>query len=85
MGLHRKPCYARDLVWDTKADIHGSSTLSMSATEHATPVPSIPPNKLRHLTALRTIALRQDFFKSITPINVDHFSELLETHPITPL
>lgn len=84
MGLHRRPRYARDLVWDADDGEEHSRTPSASATERASPLPSVPKNELANLPALRTIALRPDLFKIITPIDVDKFSRLLETHPNRP-
>lgn len=84
MGLHRRLRYARDLVWDGDDGEECSRTPSVSATESALPLPSVPANKLLNLTALRTISLRPNLFQTVTPINVDHFSKLLEYHPNCP-
>ncbi|KZT27374.1 hypothetical protein NEOLEDRAFT_1047065, partial [Neolentinus lepideus HHB14362 ss-1] len=49
------------------------------------PVPDVPLQERSNLTALRTIAKHPELFKIVTPINVDRFEELLQTHPNRPL
>lgn len=81
MSLHRRPHYTRNLIWDGDDGYELGQTPSASATESAAPLPPVPANKISDIAALRTITLRPDLFKIVTPINIDHFSKLLKSHP----
>ncbi|TDL28544.1 hypothetical protein BD410DRAFT_712050 [Rickenella mellea] len=72
------PKWTRGFVWsETEPDTNPSA----EATLTAAPFASIPPNELKNLPALRTIAKNPRLFKIVTPFNVDRFEESLADHP----
>lgn len=73
-----KPRFARDLIWSVDEAPRVTSAFS---TLYEQPVPRPPENELNNVVALKTIAQHQHLFKIVTPINVDHFEQLLITHP----
>ncbi|KZV98361.1 hypothetical protein EXIGLDRAFT_669524 [Exidia glandulosa HHB12029] len=57
---------------------------AISATISAYPLPCPPASEFENLDALKTIQSRPDLFKIVTPINPDHFLQLLQGHPNQP-
>ena len=53
-------------------------------TLHAPSIPPPPFHELENTVAAKTISENPHLFKIVTPINVDHFKELLKTHPNHP-
>ncbi|KIN94154.1 hypothetical protein M404DRAFT_63218, partial [Pisolithus tinctorius Marx 270] len=45
------------------------------------PLPQPPPEEFENTVAVDTISSNPHLFQVITPINVDHFEELLHDHP----
>ena len=86
-GMH--PKYLRYNVWHAQ-DFRGMDNQEDSLqcladwTEHAKPLPSVPLSKLQNTVALDTINNHSNLFKIVTPINVDHFKALLNSHPNQP-
>src|SRR5882724_11798867 len=54
---------------------------SATLTEIADPIPDIPDNELHNTAALATLNSHPHLFKIVTPIRVDRFESLLESHP----
>ncbi|KIY49912.1 hypothetical protein FISHEDRAFT_72144 [Fistulina hepatica ATCC 64428] len=74
-----KPRYARDLVW---SDSSHTPRISLAETSFTAPaVPEPPEEEVMNLTALWTITDNPHLFKVDTPVNVDTFENLLESHP----
>jgi hypothetical protein len=73
-----RPRYARDLIW---ADNEPTRTTLAMATESMSPLPGPPENELSNQVALETIRQNPHLFKIVTPIDVDQFESLLDTHP----
>jgi hypothetical protein len=48
------------------------------------PLPHPPPEEFANPDAVSTIENNPLLFKIVTPINVDHFEQLLSTHPNQP-
>jgi hypothetical protein len=70
-------------VWTDPEEVHlFSPTAFCTLTDDPLPRPS--PQEFMNLEALDTIRNNPNLFKIITPINVNRFEELLETHPNTP-
>ena len=74
----KRPKWTRGFIWSKNEH---SRTPSATATETAPPYASIPKEELQNLVAIETINSRPDLFKIISPIDVDHFQELLRDHP----
>ena len=52
--------------------------------EQAEPLPAVLERELANSEAMKTIRENPNLFKIVTPINVDHFENLLESHPNHP-
>jgi hypothetical protein len=52
--------------------------------EHAKPLPNVPMEEFANTVTMRMIEEYPNLFKIVTPINIDHFEELLQTHPNRP-
>ena len=68
-------------IWD---DDDSFSKSSADWSETAKPLPAIPKSELANLTVTKTIKENPSLFDIVTPINVDHFEQLLESHPNQP-
>ncbi|KZV86343.1 DNA/RNA polymerase, partial [Exidia glandulosa HHB12029] len=53
-------------------------------TISAYPLPRPPASEFENLDAVETIRTRPDLFKIVTPINPEHFRQLLQSHPNQP-
>jgi hypothetical protein len=76
-----RPKYLRYNIWD------GASHFSRSSadwTETASPLPTIPASELANPIATKTITENPHLFDIVTPIFVDRFEKLLESHPNQP-
>ncbi|TFY54350.1 hypothetical protein EVG20_g9737 [Dentipellis fragilis] len=71
------------LIWHPEDDYH-SHTPAADWSLTAVPLPSPPQNELDNVAANETIAKYPHLFKIVSPINVDKFEELLQTHPNQP-
>ncbi|KAF8218826.1 hypothetical protein L208DRAFT_1346872 [Tricholoma matsutake] len=85
-GMHLK--YLWYNLWSSEEDANfGSSSpppCLADWTKHAEPLPAIPEKELTNAEAMKTIKENPDLFKIVTPIRVDHFEDLLRTHPNCP-
>jgi hypothetical protein len=78
-----RPRYACELYWDDDMhDRHISLTMWM---ETAALLPPPLADQLTNAIALHTLATAPHLFKIITPIDVDHLHNLLQSHPNRPL
>src|ERR1700678_1058479 len=53
-------------------------------TVHDQPLPRPPEEEYENLDAITTINRNPDLFKIVTPINVNRFEQLLNSHPKRP-
>lgn len=77
----QQPKYLRHNLWEE------SSTLSPTTaewSERALPLPHPPVSETSNPFAAKTVRDHPELFKVDTPINVDMFEALLETHPNPP-
>lgn len=72
------PRWAQGFLWSSSDH---SSTPSASATETAPPLPDVPAAAWNNKEAVRTISEHPDLLRIVSPINVDRFEQLLESHP----
>jgi len=72
------PKYLRYNIWNEGEHFSHSSA---DWTETATPLPLIPASELANPIATKTINENPHLFDIVTPIFVDHFEELLQSHP----
>jgi hypothetical protein len=83
-----RPKYLRYNLWSSEEDANFGNTAAPPCladwTETAKPLPSVPMKELANIHAMSTIRDHPHLFSIITPINVDRFEELLETHPNRP-
>ncbi|KZT19402.1 hypothetical protein NEOLEDRAFT_1077945 [Neolentinus lepideus HHB14362 ss-1] len=56
----------------------------MNDTFYRPPLPDVPEKELRNTAVTRTLTEYPHLFKIVTPINVDRFEELTQTHPNQP-
>jgi len=72
------PKYLRYNIWDS-----GEHFLCSSAdwSETASPLPTIPASELANPVVAKTINENPDLFDIVTPIFIDRFKELLNSHP----
>ena len=73
--------YLRYNIWDS--DEHFSCS-SADWTETASPLPTIPKSELANPIVTRTINENPHLFDIVTPIFVERFKDLLESHPNQP-
>ena len=78
LALELRPKYLRYNIWDSTNHFSHSST---DWTETASPLPSIPACKLANPVATKTIIENPHLFNIATPIFIDRFEKLLESHP----
>jgi hypothetical protein len=76
-----RPRYARDLMWDVD-EPERPSTAQVSTL--LPPVPSPPRQELDNQMAQATLNTHPDLFDIVTPVNVDAFTSLLDSHPNQP-
>jgi hypothetical protein len=74
----KRPCYMRGLLWDNVDDVL-SATAQYLLT--AAPVPHVPIEVSTNETLMNTIHSNPHLFKVDCKINIDHFSELIKSHP----
>ena len=60
-------------------------TPSVTYTESTQPVPSMPLNDFKYSDISDTILKNPILFAIVTPIIIDHFEQLLKSHPNCPL
>ena len=82
LALDLQPKYLRHNIWDGH-DYFSKSSADWSET--AKPLPAIPKSELANPTVTKTIKENPSLFDIVTPINVDRFEQLLESHPNQPL
>jgi hypothetical protein len=78
LALELHPKYLRYNIWE------GGSHFSHSSadwTETASPLPSVPASELANPIVTKTINENPHLFDIVTPIFIDKFEELLESHP----
>jgi len=75
------PKYLRYNIWDSSEHFSCSSA---DWTETASPLPTIPDSELANPVVTRTINKNPHLFDIITPIFVECFKELLQSHPNQP-
>lgn len=75
------PKYLWHNVWDGNDHFSKSSA---DWSETAKPLPSIPESKLANPTATKTISENPRLFEIVTPIYVNRFENLLQSHPNQP-
>lgn len=78
LALELRPKYLRYNIWDGGPHFSHSSA---DWTETAAPLPSIPTSELANPIVTRTINENPHLFDIVTPIFVERFEELLESHP----
>ena len=78
----KRPKWVRGYLW---SENEISYTPSVTATETAPPLPDVPNSELILPILNKTIRDHPELFKIITPVNIDTFEHLLETHPNHPL
>jgi len=71
------PKYLRNNIWE---DANQFSPSSADWTETALPLPPIPSSELANPVTTKTIKENPHLFDIVTPIFVDHFHKLLESH-----
>ena len=74
--------YLRYNIWE---DGNQFSPSSADWTETASPLPPIPSSELANPVATKTIRENPHLFDIVTPIFVDRFEKLLESHPNQPI
>lgn len=83
-----RPKYLRYNVWDHELQNDQNARplpfCLADWTEQAKPLPSVPAQEFFNISAMETISSNPDLFKIITPVNVEHFEQLLQTHPNCP-
>ena len=67
------------------SDNGSQSTTTALITEKIPPVPRPPKNELLNIKKLNIIQNYPHLFYIMTPIHVNHFCKLLESHPNRPL
>ena len=72
-----QPKYLRYNFWSLDSNTRSTAEW----TEFAYPLPSIPHNELHNPIVTETIAHNPSLFKIVTPINVNQFEFLLQSHP----
>ena len=79
----KRPRYMERSVW---TDVDSSPLVSPTAacTLSDEPLPRPSTQEYSNLDAMNTVRNNPHLFKIVTPINVDRFEELLETHPNKP-
>ena len=79
----KRPKYLQKSIW-----MDPNSSLSFSPTAQCTltddPLPRPPPVEFQNSEAIMTINQNPHLFQIVTPIKVDQFKKLLETHPNRP-
>jgi len=76
-----RPKYLRYNLWDSGEHfLHSSADWS----ETASPLPAIPKSELMNPVVAKTINDNPHLFDIVTPIFVDQFEKLLESHPNQP-
>ena len=75
------PKYLRHNVWDGNDHFSKSSA---DWSETAKPLPSIPESELMNPIVTKTIHENPCLFEIVTPIYVDRFENLLQSHPNQP-
>ena len=78
-----RPKYMQHSVW-TDADSANCFSPTARSTLTDEPLPRPPPKEFENLDADSTIRQNPHLFPIVTPINVQRFEELLETHPNKP-
>ncbi|KAF8585603.1 hypothetical protein K439DRAFT_1615876 [Ramaria rubella] len=73
-----RPRWTRGFLWSANT---ASPTPSASATETAQPLPGVPEDMLRSVPINQTINAHPNLFKIVTPINVEKYESLLNSHP----
>ena len=76
----KRPKYLLRSVW-TDADSTPLCSPTAFSTLYDNPLPRPPPQEFLNLEAMETIRNNPHLFQIITPINVDQFERLLQTHP----
>jgi hypothetical protein len=79
----KRPKYLQRSVW-TDIDTSPSFSPTASCTLSDKPLPRPPPQEFLNLEAMDTIRNNPHLFKIVTPINVNQFEILLESHPNRP-
>ena len=79
--LGRRPQYLRHNVFRND-ELWSRSCAEW--TEIAHPLPSVPLSEFKNQDAVKTIDQHPELFVVDTPINVDHFENLLQRHPNRP-
>ena len=75
------PKYLRYNLWQEGSHFSRSSA---DWSETASPLPSIPPSELANPIVTKTIKENPHLFDIITPIFIDRFENLLDSHPNQP-
>jgi len=76
-----RPKYLRYNLWDSGEHFSRSSA---DWSETASPLPAIPKSELTNPVVTKTINNNPHLFDIVTPIFVDRFEKLLESHPNQP-
>ena len=76
-----RPKYLRYNIWDSGEHFSRSSA---DWTETASALPTIPTSELENPIVTKTINENPHLFDIVTPIFVDRFEKLLESHPNQP-
>jgi hypothetical protein len=71
-----QPKYLRYNLWSLDSNTQSTGDW----TEFAYPLSSIPSHELQNPIVIKTIAHNLSLFKIVTPINVDQFESLLQSH-----
>ena len=79
----KRPKYLQRSVWMDLDELHPfSPTAECTITDE--PLPRPPPGEFDNTDAVTTISRHPHLFRIVTPVNVDRFEQLLETHPNRP-
>ena len=76
----KRPKYLQKSIWmDLNSSLSFSPTAQCTLTDD--PLPRPPPVEFQNSEAITTINQNPHLFQIVTPIKVDQFEHLLETHP----
>jgi hypothetical protein len=75
-----QPTYLRHNFWEEGKNNKTNLHCVADWMEHAKPLQDVPMGEFTNTVAMRMIEEHPNLFKIVTPINIDRFEELLQTH-----